>query len=190
MRASNAWVTHTILHDITMQRLTAKPRNTALLELDARKIGKPVVVDEHGYEGNTGMTWGSFSGRRIVDMHWAITLAVAYASHGESYSGQASATGEFVGDSPAPLGFLKKIMREAPYEEMELAPDIVNSDTPNISILAKRVAYYLIMFCPPRQNAVLESWFLWSSDPVKATPGQTSRKFRRHSSSDRHIQNR
>ena len=167
---SQPWVDHVILQDITMQRLAADPRNNAWLELDARKIGKPVIVDEYGYEGNNGMTWGSFSAREIVDMHWAITLAGAYASHGESYSGQASPTGEFIGDSPVRLGFLKKVMMEAPYEEMEPAPDIVNTDTPNISILAKRGTYYLFMFWPPRQNATWNLGFFGPATPSKPLP--------------------
>jgi hypothetical protein len=169
---SQPWVSHVILQDITMQRLTAAPRNNAWLELDARKIGKPVIVDEYGYEGNNGMTWGSFSAREIVDMHWAITLAGAYASHGESYAGERSQTGEFIGDSPARLGFLKKIMMEAPYREMEPAPDIVNTDSPNISILAKRGAYYMIMFWPPRELATWNLGFFGPATPSRPLPAK------------------
>jgi hypothetical protein len=167
---SQPWVTHVILQDITMQRLTAAPRNNAWLELDARKIGKPVVVDEYGYEGNNGMTWGSFSGREIVDMHWAITLAGAYASHGESYSGGGSPTGEFIGDAQPRLGFLKKIMEEAPYREMEPAPDVVSSSSPLISVLAKRGSYYLIGFWPPRETADWNLGFFGPATPSNPLP--------------------
>jgi hypothetical protein len=166
---SQPWVSHVILQDITMQRLTAAPRNNAWLELDARKIGKPVMVDEYGYEGNNGTTWGSFSAREIADMHWAITLAGAYASHGESY-GERSPTGEFTGEAPARLGFLRKIMMEAPYREMEPAPDVADTDSPNISILAKRGAYYLIMFWPPREVATWNLGFFGPATPSHPLP--------------------
>jgi hypothetical protein len=167
---SEPWITHSILQDITLQRLTPVMRNNAWLELDARKIGKPVVVDEYGYEGNNGMTWGSFSAREMVDMHWAITLAGAYASHGESYSGGGSATGEFTGDSPVRLGFLKKIMEDAPYREMEPAPDIASVDSPTFSVLSKRGAYHLIMFWPPRQTADWNLGFFGPATPSKPLP--------------------
>lgn len=166
------WVDHVILQDITMQRLAATPSKKGWLELDARKIGKPVIVDEYGYEGNNGMAWGSFSAREIVEMHWAITLAGAYGSHGESYSGISSPTGEFVGDSPARLGFLKKIMTEAPYREMEPAPDIVNIDTANVSVLAKRGSYYLIGFWPPHELATWNLGFFGPATPSKPLPAK------------------
>ena len=168
---SQPWVTHSILQDITMQRLTAEMRNNAWLELDARKIGKPVVVDEYGYEGNNGRTWGSFSAREIVDMHWAITLAGAYASHGETYAG-GSPTGVLVGDSPERLGFLKKIMTEAPYREMEPAADIATEPSPHFSVLAKRGSYYLIMFWPPRESATWNIGFFGPATPSKPLPAK------------------
>lgn len=167
---SEPWVTHSILQDITLQRLTSAPRNNAWLELDQRKIGKPVVVDEYGYEGNNGMTWGSFSGREIVEMHWAITLAGAYGSHGESYSGGGSATGEFIGDAPPRLAFLRKIMEEAPYREMEPDPGASDSSSPLISILAKRGSYYLIGCWPPREVADWNLGFFGPATPSRPQP--------------------
>lgn len=169
---SQPWISHVILQDITLQRLTAAPRNAAWLELDARKIGKPVMVDEYGYEGNYGTTWGSFSGREIVEMHWAITLAGAYASHGESFANADAPPEEFLGDAPPRLAFLRKIMMEAPYREMEPAADVMSGGSPNVSVLAKRGSYYLIGFWPPRELATWNLGFFGPATPSKPLPAK------------------
>jgi hypothetical protein len=169
---SQPWIDHAILQDITLQRLTAAPRNLTWLELDARKIGKPVMVDEYGYEGNYGTTWGSFSGREIVEMHWAITLAGAYASHGESFAENGAAPDHFIGEAPPRLAFLKQIMMEAPYRQMEPAPDIMSGDDPNVSILAKRGSYYLIAFWPPREVATWNLGFFGPATPSRPLPAK------------------
>jgi Protein of unknown function (DUF4038)/Domain of unknown function (DUF5060) len=163
---SQSWITHVILQNITLQRLASVPRNDAWLETDARKIGKPVVTDEYGYEGNLPFTWGSFSARDISEMHWSITMAGAYGSHGESYT--YTRPGAFIGESPARLGFLKQIMTEAPFQEMEPAPDVItkNGDA-LVMVLGKRGSYYLVHFAAPRE---VSDWNLGFFGP--ATPSQ------------------
>ena len=165
---SQPWITHVILQDITMQRLASAPRNDSSMEMDARKIGKPVVVDEYGYEGDIAFTWGSFSGREIVDMHWSITMAGAYGSHGESYYGTPS--GDFVGEAPPRLGFLKQIMSEGPYAEMEPAPDIISNGGALVTALAKRGDYYLFRFGAPREVADWNMGFFGPATPSNPLP--------------------
>jgi hypothetical protein len=148
---SQPWITHVILQDITLQRHASGSRNDASLELDARRIGKPVMVDEYGYEGNRAMAWGSFGARDIVEMHWSLTMAGAYASHGETYVHTPG--GDLVGDSPPRLGFLQHVLTAAPYTEMEPAPDSVKSADPSITALAKPGTYYLIHFGQPKERA-------------------------------------
>jgi hypothetical protein len=94
---SQPWITHVILQDITPQRRATRSENVAARELDARRIGKPVMVDEYGYEGNRNMAWGSFGARDLVEMHWSLTMAGAYGTHGETYVHIPG--GELVGDS-------------------------------------------------------------------------------------------
>ena len=146
------WLSHIIIQDLTQLRLPSGPRNLGALELDARKVGKPVVVDEYGYEGNNGTTYGSFSGADIVEMHWSFTMSGAYGSHGETYGGNSG--WEFVGDAPARLGFLKQIMTQAPFQEMEPANDLVAYNGPLYAptMLAKRGAYYLLHIPPLRHK--------------------------------------
>jgi len=166
---SQPWITHVILQDITLQRLAATPRNDSWLELDARKIGKPVVTDEYGYEGDFPFTWGSFSPREITEMHWSITMAGAYGSHGESYT--YAEPGKFIGEAPARLGFLKQIMTEAPYQEMEPAPAVVaKNGSPLITVLAKRGSYYLVHFAQPHEVSDWNWGFFGPATPSHPLP--------------------
>jgi hypothetical protein len=171
---SQSWITHVILQNITLQRSTATPRNDSWLELDARKIGKPVVTDEYGYEGNFAFTWGSFSPREISEMHWSITMGGAYGSHGESYT--YAPRGEFIGESPARLGFLKKVMTGAPFQELEPAPDVVaKNGNPLITVLAKRGEYYLVHFGVPREVADWNWGFFGPASPSNPRPLSANR---------------
>jgi Protein of unknown function (DUF4038)/Domain of unknown function (DUF5060) len=171
---SQSWISHVILQNITLQRLAATPRNDSWLELDARKIGKPVVTDEYGYEGNFPFTWGSFGPREIAEMHWSITMAGAYGSHGESYT--YAEPGEFVGESPARLGFLKQIMTEAPYQEMEPAMDVVaKNGSALVTVLAKRGSYYLIHFAEPREAFDWNWGFFGPATPSEPLPLKSGR---------------
>lgn len=148
---SQGWIDHVILQDITAQRWPTTSGAAGQIALDARKIGKPVMVDEYGYEGNNGQSWGNLSAREEVEIHWALTMAGAYGSHGETYVNPGhrlwwSVGGELVGESPARLGFLKQIMMEAPFIEMEPAPDIIKNGDDAVMALAKRGSYYLFDF--------------------------------------------
>ena len=174
---SQAWVTRVILQDITGQRWTASSRNDSSMALDARKIGKPVVVDEYGYEGNNGMGWGNLGPREAVELHWAITMAGAYGSHGETYVNPGhllwwSVGGELVGEAPARLGFLKKIMSEAPYGEMEPEPDLVSNGNPLITALAKRGSYYLFHFAQAKEAADWNMGFFGPATPSQPLPAK------------------
>lgn len=172
---SEPWITHVLLQDITLQRLTDVPRNASAMALDARKIGKPVVVDEYGYEGNNGFAWGNLGPRETVEMHWDITMAGAYASHGETYVHPGhllwwSVGGDLVGESPARLGFLKKIMSEAPYHEMEPAPDLIKDGNALVTALAKRGSYYLFHFAQSKQVATWNPGFFGPASPSAPAP--------------------
>ena len=165
------WITHVNIQDVTMQRLAKGPRDLGALELDARAIGKPVVVDEYGYEGDNGLTWGSFSAREIVDMHWSVAMAGAYGSHGESYFGSNDAP-DFVGDSPPRLAFLKDVLAEAPFQDLVPASNIVSYSGQLFapSALAKRGSYYLIYFPAPRELADWNTGFFGPATPAKPLP--------------------
>ncbi len=174
---SEPWISHAILQDLTAQRRTPAARDDSWLALDARKLGKPVVVDEYGYEGNDGQAWGNLGPREAVEAHWALTMAGAYGSHGETYVTPGhllwwAVGGELVGDAPARLGFLKQIMSEAPYTEMEPAPDVITNGTPLITALAKRGSYYLIHFGQTKEVADWNIGFFGPATPSHPLPAK------------------
>ena len=135
---SKPWITHVIIQDGSGHPARRLP--------DARvRYKKPLVVDEYGYEGNNGQGWGNLSAEEEVSRHWDITMAGAYASHGETYVHPGgvlwwASGGELVGNSPARLGFLKAIMTEGPFQDLSPAPDIVQGGT----ALSLRGQYYLL----------------------------------------------
>ncbi len=137
---SKPWVTHC---DIQLQG-----EDTYVTALGARlKYGKPVLVDEYGYEGNNMMPWGSLSAREEVGRHWGVTMAGGYASHGETYVHPGdilwwAVGGDLVGESPARLRFLKQILSETPYQELQPLPDAVKRGT----VLGKKGELYLCYF--------------------------------------------
>ncbi|HSS98906.1 MAG TPA: DUF4038 domain-containing protein, partial [Terriglobales bacterium] len=172
---SQSWIDHVILQDITSQRLPVTTGEAGKIALDARKIGKPVVVDEYGYEGNNGQAWGNLGPREEVEIHWALTMAGAYGSHGETYINPGhllwwAVGGDLVGESPARLGFLKQIMMEAPFTEMEPAPDIVKNGDDTVTTLAKRGSYYLIHFAQKKNAPDSNIGFFGPATPSKPLP--------------------
>lgn len=164
---SAPWVTHVNLQDVLLQRHAAGPRHLGELALDARAIGKPVVVDEYGYEGNNGFTWGSFTGPEMVEMHWAVTLAGAYGSHGESFAGEETGTA-FTGDAVRRLRFLRDVIAEAPFHEMAPSDAVFYDGTAFVPMaLAEPGQHYLLYFPVARE---LPDWNLGNFGP--ATPSR------------------
>ena len=174
---SQDWIDHVILQDITAQRWPKTSGVAGQLELDARRIGKPVVVDEYGYEGNNGLAWGNLGPREALEIHWALTMAGAYASHGETYIHPGdllwwSVGGELVGEEPARLGFLKQIMMEAPFNEMEPAADIIKNGDDSMTALAKRGWYYLFHFAEKKQAPDWNIGFFGPATPSSPVAGK------------------
>jgi hypothetical protein len=132
------WITHALIQDGTGHPGRRLPGARA-------KYGKPTVVDEYGYEGNNGQGWGNLSAAEEVSRHWDITMQGGYGSHGETYVHPGgilwwAAGGTLMGESPARLGFLKKIMTEAPFQDVAPDPGIVSGGT----VLALKGTYYLL----------------------------------------------
>ncbi|WP_194396637.1 DUF4038 domain-containing protein [Microbacterium atlanticum] len=79
--------------------------------------GKPVVLDEIKYEGDIPDRWGHLDAEQLVHQFWVATVAGTYASHGESFvtpSGSLHMVegGPLIGDSPARLAFLRRLLEE------------------------------------------------------------------------------
>ena len=84
-----------------------------------QRYGKPVVIDECGYEGDIHMIWGDLSPEEMVHRFWIGFVQGGYVGHGETYVNDReelwwSKGGELVGQSPARIAFLRGIFEDAP----------------------------------------------------------------------------
>jgi hypothetical protein len=84
-----------------------------------KKYGKPVVIDECGYEGDIHMMWGDLSAEEMVLRFWFGFVLGGYVGHGETYVNPEevlwwSKGGQLHGESAPRIGFLREIFAEAP----------------------------------------------------------------------------
>ena len=103
------WVTHC---SVQSHALTTVPAWI-------KKYGKPVVVDECGYEGDIFMAWGDLSAEELVLRFWLGFTSGGYVGHGETYMNDLdqlwwSKGGRLTGQSVARIAFLRQIMEHAP----------------------------------------------------------------------------
>ena len=111
---SKPWVTHASIQNGS----AVIDDGRAMLYRDVWK--KPVVFDEVKYEGNLVKRWGNLSGEELVKRCWFGTIAGTYVGHGESFSADGKKMflgegGRLQGQSPARIGFLRKIVEEGPH---------------------------------------------------------------------------
>lgn len=113
------WVTH-----CCMQRQDVY-RTTEYVDQWRETYGKPVIVDEMGYEGNIQHGWGNLSGEEIVRRFWEATVRGGYGGHGETYLNDKEilwwSHGDVLhGDSPARLRFLRDFLESLPAPLMRI----------------------------------------------------------------------
>lgn len=114
------WITH-----CSMQRTeiyTSAVNTKAWRE----QYGKPIVLDEVGYEGNINYNWGNITAEEMVRLFWITTVRGGYCGHGETYVRDDNilwwSHGNVLhGDSPERLKFLHKILLETPGHGLEPA---------------------------------------------------------------------
>jgi len=107
------WVTHASLQN------GSATEDDARAEIYRDVWRKPVVFDEVKYEGNLVKRWGNLTAKELVKRFWEGTVAGTYVGHGETIEDAAHHTwlaegGELKGESPARIGFLRKILEEGP----------------------------------------------------------------------------
>lgn len=87
-----------------------------------KKYGKPVVLDEMGYEGNIPYNWGNLSAFEMVSRFWKTCCYGGYATHGETCMEKMddsqvlwwSKGGTLKGKSPERIRFLRELMESFP----------------------------------------------------------------------------
>lgn len=103
------WVTHASVqhHDIAKTITWLK------------QYGKPVVVDECGYEGDINQLWGNLTPEEMVSRFWLGFANGGHVGHGETYWNEQevlwwSKGGELKGESVARIAFLRQIIEAVP----------------------------------------------------------------------------
>lgn len=87
-----------------------------------KEFGKPVILDEMGYEGNIPFDWGNLSGFELVNRFWKTCCSGGYATHGETFMEEMndeqilwwSKGGSLKGESPARIRFLRDLLESLP----------------------------------------------------------------------------
>lgn len=95
-----------------------------------KMYGKPVLMDEFGYEGNIFCHWGHLSPFEEVHRFWLCCVMGGYGTHGETYMNDTDTLwwgkgGKLVGQSPARIGFLREIMEELSGALEPVASDFI-----------------------------------------------------------------
>jgi hypothetical protein len=132
------WVTHA---SIQYQNLDY---STAIAWRE--KYGKPIIIDECGYEGNISDGWGNLTPQELVRRHWEGIARGGYVGHGETYLHPEdllwwSKGGTLHGKSSERIAFLRRILEGIPITEFE--PIDFGWD---VACSGKKDEYYLLYF--------------------------------------------
>ena len=120
---SRPWVTHASVQRVDRYR-TAE--NT---DQWRRRWGKPVVVDECGYEGDIDDGWGNITGEELVRRFWEGAVRGGYVGHGETYWAADEVLwwakgGVLKGDSAPRIAFLRAVLEDGPEDGLEPLPSV------------------------------------------------------------------
>ena len=149
---SRPWITHVSAQRVDVYRTaenTDEWRTT---------WGKPVVIDEIGYEGDIDQGWGNLTGEELVRRAWEGAVRGGYVGHGETYLNDReelwwSKGGELTGSSPSRLGFLDGIVGDAPGGLLDPLPS--DWDVPWGGVAAEYLIAYFGFNRPSFRNVVL-----------------------------------
>ncbi|WP_066285297.1 DUF5605 domain-containing protein [Arthrobacter sp. B6] len=125
---SRPWVTH-----CSIQRTDnyVSAENT---DSWRKQWGKPVVIDEVGYEGDVAEGWGNLSPQELVRRCWEGAVRGGYVNHGETYLDKDDVIwwakgGTLKGQSPERIGFLSGLVAESPSGRWDPLPGDWDSRT-------------------------------------------------------------
>jgi hypothetical protein len=111
------WVTHVSIQrgDYEMGKRIDEWRRT---------WGKPVLVDEFGYEGNLDQGWGNLTTEEVVRRFWDGSIRGGYLTHGETYHSDDeliwwSKGGTLHGSSAPRLAFLREVIAQSPTGRLD-----------------------------------------------------------------------
>ena len=173
---SRPWITHASLQSPDVERTT-----------DWReKWGKPVLIDECGYEGNLQYPWGDLTAEELTRRHWTAAVRGGYAGHGETYANPDneiwwSTGGDLCGESAARISYLKDIMHAGPDAGWEPAkgpwayPTAGVEDEFYISYLGiTQPTHHLFVLDPRRSHTVdvIDTWHMTTVTVARGAKGR------------------
>lgn len=146
------WITHASVQRVDVYR-TAE--NT---DQWRERWGKPVVIDECAYEGDIDQGWGNITAEELVRRFWEGAVRGGYVGHGETYLRDDevlwwSKGGELHGESAARIGFLDRLLAEAPEGVWDPLPS--DWDVPWGGAAGTHVVGYFGFNRPRFRNVVL-----------------------------------
>jgi Domain of unknown function (DUF5605)/Domain of unknown function (DUF5060)/Protein of unknown function (DUF4038) len=179
---SRPWVTHCSIQRRDIYK-------TAEMTTEWREqYGKPVVIDECAYEGNIDQGWGNITGEEMTRRFWEGAVRGGYVGHGETYMDPDDVLwwakgGSFKGTSPDRIGFLRRIINEAPggrLEPLEGHWDVVSAGLEN-----EHELFYFGFFQPTYRRFVKPQDITFEIDvidtwnmTVETLPGTFQGRFR------------
>jgi hypothetical protein len=179
---SRPWVTHCSIQRRDIYK-------TAEMTTEWREqYGKPVVIDECAYEGNIDQGWGNITGEEMTRRFWEGAIRGGYVGHGETYMDPDDVLwwakgGAFKGTSPDRIGFLRRIINEAPggrLEPLEGHWDIISAGLEN-----EHELFYFGFFQPTYRRFVKPQDITFEIDvidtwnmTVETLPGTFQGRFR------------
>lgn len=112
-----SWITH-----VSYQRIDLY-KTVEVTDALRQQYGKPVVLDEIGYEGDIQFGWGNLTPEEELRRFWESAMRGGYPGHGETYLNHNnilwwSHGGKLYGESYQRFALLKKIMEEVPGKEI------------------------------------------------------------------------
>ena len=191
---NHSWITH-----VSWQRCDLQRTSECVIDL-RKQYGKPVLIDEVGYEGNINWGWGNLTAQEEVRRFWEGCLRGGYVTHGETYVDRGPKLwwahgGKLYGESPERIGFLRKFLESLPAD-MDWMPDetpfAVGTQTWDITVYSSDhgkgeddVVIYLGFFRPAYREFeaaegkkytvdVIDTWDM----TVETLPGTFEGKFR------------
>ena len=114
---SKKWITH-----VSYQRVDLY-KTVEVTDALREQYGKPVVLDEIGYEGDIQFGWGNLTPQEELRRFWESAMRGGYPGHGETYLNPDnilwwSHGGTLHGESYKRFSLLKQIMEEVPGKEI------------------------------------------------------------------------
>lgn len=158
---------HPLVTHVSVQR-----DQTAQTVISMQKYGKPVIVDECGYEGDLSDAWGNLSGVEMMHRVWEAVTNGGYATHGETFRNAEdvvfwSKGGKLEGESVSRIAFLRKVLDEA-GQGLEPLPSvrrlILQAGGPENLVLSELHAAGTDLNADPEHRVVIP-WFFTIGRP-------------------------